>query len=273
MTESSTTSVLDRNRLDALVKPLCAQVRTAIGPTVRDGAVPLAELVSAGQLPFAWDTQVEAGRHYRLVPPARRGLRAQHRLLRPGLLVPARRRGALLAAQLLPAVAGPQALHLVRPVRLLRLRGLRGLRGLRRCIACCPVGIDITKFDDSGLDRRRGAARLAASARREGNRPGGRSGRLSRGRSRRPGVRQRAHRTMAAGPAARRHVGQGVGPGRTAVAPQGQVNRAARAIARAAVGAEHLSRPLPGRRTRSDPPSSTDGQWHRVLDDRAAVLG
>ncbi|MEU9190199.1 4Fe-4S dicluster domain-containing protein [Streptomyces sp. NPDC048484] len=69
MTDSRTTAVLDRNGLDALVKVLGAQGRTVIGPTVRDGAVVLAELASADELPFGWGTQVEAGR-YRLVPRA-----------------------------------------------------------------------------------------------------------------------------------------------------------------------------------------------------------
>ncbi|WP_328437206.1 4Fe-4S dicluster domain-containing protein [Streptomyces sp. NBC_00457] len=67
MTDSPRAAVLDRNGLDALVKTLSAQGRTVIGPTVRDGAVVLAELASADQLPFGWGSEVEAGR-YRLVP-------------------------------------------------------------------------------------------------------------------------------------------------------------------------------------------------------------
>ncbi|MFD5256353.1 4Fe-4S dicluster domain-containing protein [Streptomyces bobili] len=67
MAGSPRTAVLDRNGLDALVKTLSAQGRTVIGPTVRDGAVVLAELGSAAQLPFGWGSEVEAGR-YRLVP-------------------------------------------------------------------------------------------------------------------------------------------------------------------------------------------------------------
>ncbi len=67
MTCSPASAVLDRNGLDALIKTLAAQGRTVVGPTVRDGAVVLAELASAEQLPFGWGTQVEAG-HYRLVP-------------------------------------------------------------------------------------------------------------------------------------------------------------------------------------------------------------
>jgi len=67
MTDRLTTAVLDRNGLDALVKHLAGQGRTVVGPTVRDGAVVLAELASADQLPFGWGSEVEAGR-YRLVP-------------------------------------------------------------------------------------------------------------------------------------------------------------------------------------------------------------
>ncbi|MGC0327984.1 ferredoxin [Streptomyces sp. SAI-170] len=69
MSDRRTTAVLDRNGLDFLVKALRAQGRTVVGPTVRDGAVVLAELASADQLPFGWGTRVEAGR-YRLVPRA-----------------------------------------------------------------------------------------------------------------------------------------------------------------------------------------------------------
>jgi ferredoxin len=67
MTATPTNVVLDRNGLDALVRHLGAQGRTVVGPTVRDGAVVLAEIATADQLPFGWGTEVEAGR-YRLVP-------------------------------------------------------------------------------------------------------------------------------------------------------------------------------------------------------------
>lgn len=67
MADNPAPAVLDRNGLDALVKTLAAQGRTVVGPTVRDGAVVLAELASADQLPFGWGTRVEAGQ-YRLVP-------------------------------------------------------------------------------------------------------------------------------------------------------------------------------------------------------------
>ncbi|MFI9615267.1 4Fe-4S dicluster domain-containing protein [Streptomyces sp. NPDC052023] len=67
MSQRRTTAILERAGLDDLVEVLRAQGRTVIGPTVRDGAVVLAELTAASQLPFGWGTQVEAGR-YRLVP-------------------------------------------------------------------------------------------------------------------------------------------------------------------------------------------------------------
>ncbi|GGM21823.1 4Fe-4S ferredoxin [Streptomyces fumigatiscleroticus] len=67
MTAAPATAVLDRDGLDALVGVLRAQGRTVVGPTVRDGAVVLAEIASADALPFGWGTEVEAGR-YRLVP-------------------------------------------------------------------------------------------------------------------------------------------------------------------------------------------------------------
>ncbi|MBN0042734.1 4Fe-4S dicluster domain-containing protein [Streptomyces actuosus] len=69
MPDRRTTAVLDLSGLDALVEVLRGQGRTVVGPTVRDGAVVLAELDSARRLPFGWGTEVEAGR-YRLVPRA-----------------------------------------------------------------------------------------------------------------------------------------------------------------------------------------------------------
>ncbi|WP_236246125.1 4Fe-4S dicluster domain-containing protein [Streptomyces sp. CC210A] len=58
-------AVIDRDGLDALVRELRARGHTVIGPTVRDGAIVLAELDSAGLLPFGWGVEHEAGR-YRL---------------------------------------------------------------------------------------------------------------------------------------------------------------------------------------------------------------
>ncbi|WP_335340817.1 4Fe-4S dicluster domain-containing protein [Streptomyces qaidamensis] len=69
MTNSPATGVLDEDGLTALVQILAAQGRTVIGPTVGDGAVVLAEIGSADDLPFGWGTEVGAGR-YRLVPRA-----------------------------------------------------------------------------------------------------------------------------------------------------------------------------------------------------------
>ena len=67
MTKNPAAGVLDRDGLSALVEVLIARGRTVIGPTVRDGAIVLAEITSADDLPIGWGTQVEAGR-YRLVP-------------------------------------------------------------------------------------------------------------------------------------------------------------------------------------------------------------
>ena len=65
MTTTTATAVLDKDGLDALVAALVADGRTVVGPTVRDGAIVLAELDSAGQLPYGWGVELEAGR-YRL---------------------------------------------------------------------------------------------------------------------------------------------------------------------------------------------------------------
>ncbi|MFE7172899.1 4Fe-4S dicluster domain-containing protein [Streptomyces sp. NPDC057616] len=62
-------AVLDQDGLAALVEALVADGRTVVGPTVRDGAVVLAELTSADALPYGWGVELEAGR-YRLVPRA-----------------------------------------------------------------------------------------------------------------------------------------------------------------------------------------------------------
>ncbi|MGW2260114.1 4Fe-4S dicluster domain-containing protein [Streptomyces sp. NPDC001780] len=61
----STPCVLDREGVGALVRELRARGRTVIGPTVRDGAVVLAELESADELPYGWGVELEAG-HYRI---------------------------------------------------------------------------------------------------------------------------------------------------------------------------------------------------------------
>ncbi|MGV9452514.1 4Fe-4S dicluster domain-containing protein [Streptomyces sp. NPDC003635] len=66
MTVTAGPAVLDREGLNALVTALVAQGRTVVGPTVRDGAIVLAELASADELPFGWGVELDAGR-YRLV--------------------------------------------------------------------------------------------------------------------------------------------------------------------------------------------------------------
>ena len=67
MTAPAAPALLDRDGLNALVAALVAQGRTVIGPTVRDGAIVLAELTSADELPYSWGVELDAGR-YRLVP-------------------------------------------------------------------------------------------------------------------------------------------------------------------------------------------------------------
>lgn len=67
MTATAASAVLDRDGLDALVGALVAQGRTVVGPTVRDGAIVLAELTTADALPYGWGVELDAGR-YRLVP-------------------------------------------------------------------------------------------------------------------------------------------------------------------------------------------------------------
>ncbi|MFI0538048.1 ferredoxin [Streptomyces canus] len=69
MTATAAPAVLDRDGLNTLVAALVAQGRTVVGPTVRDGAIVLAEMTSADSLPYGWGVELEAGR-YRLVPRA-----------------------------------------------------------------------------------------------------------------------------------------------------------------------------------------------------------
>ncbi|MFI1991508.1 4Fe-4S dicluster domain-containing protein [Actinoplanes sp. NPDC020271] len=65
MRDGETAVLLDPSGLDRLFAALTRRGYTVIGPTVRDGAITLAELGSAGQLPYGWDAGTEAG-HYRL---------------------------------------------------------------------------------------------------------------------------------------------------------------------------------------------------------------
>jgi ferredoxin len=60
-------AVIDVSALQILVDALRARSYTVIGPTVRDGAIVLAELGSAGELPYGWGVRLEPG-GYRLRP-------------------------------------------------------------------------------------------------------------------------------------------------------------------------------------------------------------
>ncbi|WP_425587274.1 4Fe-4S dicluster domain-containing protein [Streptomyces mexicanus] len=57
--------VMGKDGMAALVDILARRGYTVVGPTVRDGAIVLAELESADQLPYGWGVELEAGR-YRL---------------------------------------------------------------------------------------------------------------------------------------------------------------------------------------------------------------
>jgi Fe-S-cluster-containing hydrogenase component 2 len=57
--------VIERDGLDALILALMAEGYRVVGPTVREGAIVLAELESPGQLPSGWGVDVAPG-HYRL---------------------------------------------------------------------------------------------------------------------------------------------------------------------------------------------------------------
>src|SRR5579859_6550531 len=57
--------VVDADGLPALFKALHGRGYAVVGPTVRDGAIVLAELASAAELPFGCGVEAEAGR-YRL---------------------------------------------------------------------------------------------------------------------------------------------------------------------------------------------------------------
>jgi ferredoxin len=63
------TRVLDLAGLDALVGLLRADGYRVVGPTVRDGAIVLAEITAAADLPAGWGVTTEAGT-YRLRPRA-----------------------------------------------------------------------------------------------------------------------------------------------------------------------------------------------------------
>lgn len=58
-------TIIDAAALGELIDVLHARGYTVVGPTVRDGAIMLAELSSAAELPYGWGVDTEAGR-YRL---------------------------------------------------------------------------------------------------------------------------------------------------------------------------------------------------------------
>src|ERR1700760_144376 len=57
--------VVDADGVPALFAAPGGGVYPGVGPTVRDGAIVLAELASAADLPFGWGVEAEAGK-YRL---------------------------------------------------------------------------------------------------------------------------------------------------------------------------------------------------------------
>ncbi|MFG2302566.1 4Fe-4S dicluster domain-containing protein [Actinacidiphila glaucinigra] len=63
LTYEAAEAVLDRDGLETLVRVLRRRGRTMVGPTVRDGAIVLAELESAAELPHGWGVELEAGRY------------------------------------------------------------------------------------------------------------------------------------------------------------------------------------------------------------------
>src|ERR1700759_2075850 len=54
--------IVDAEELPALFDALRGRGYTVVGPTVRDGAIVVAELASAAELPFGWGVETEAGR-------------------------------------------------------------------------------------------------------------------------------------------------------------------------------------------------------------------
>lgn len=67
MTHEATTAVIGKEGMAALITVLAARGRTVIGPTMRDGAIVLAELTDGNELPYGWGVELEAG-HYRVRP-------------------------------------------------------------------------------------------------------------------------------------------------------------------------------------------------------------
>ena len=54
--------IVDADGLPALFEALRVRGYTVVGPTVRDGAIVVAELASVAELPFGWGVETEAGR-------------------------------------------------------------------------------------------------------------------------------------------------------------------------------------------------------------------
>ncbi|MGD3110654.1 4Fe-4S dicluster domain-containing protein [Streptomyces sp. YGL11-2] len=67
MTGEASTAVIGTDGMAALIQVLAARGRTVIGPTLRDGAIVLAELTDGDELPYGWGVELEAG-HYRVRP-------------------------------------------------------------------------------------------------------------------------------------------------------------------------------------------------------------
>ncbi|MFC6599240.1 4Fe-4S dicluster domain-containing protein [Kitasatospora paranensis] len=65
MADTKAAAVIDRDGLHALIGVLAARGRTVVGPTVRDGAIVLAEISGGDDLPYGWGVELEAGT-YRL---------------------------------------------------------------------------------------------------------------------------------------------------------------------------------------------------------------
>jgi ferredoxin len=63
-TVAEAAAVLDKNGVDALVQALAGLGRTVVGPTVRDGAIVLAEISRGEDLPYGWGVELEAGRYW-----------------------------------------------------------------------------------------------------------------------------------------------------------------------------------------------------------------
>ncbi|WP_405009796.1 4Fe-4S dicluster domain-containing protein [Kitasatospora sp. NBC_01539] len=64
-TDGSSSAVIDKDGLDDLITALADRGRTVVGPTVRDGAIVLAEISGGAELPYGWGVELEAGT-YRL---------------------------------------------------------------------------------------------------------------------------------------------------------------------------------------------------------------